>query len=285
MNLPSYQNGKVNKSDYLSIKLWFEDLDESSTETITIYKRYKNLKEAMFYFFMVETNDENSNLQQFLDECQKEKEAESEEKESEEKVVSEGEGGDKKPGEPTITVSDHDAIDSKNETSDTADASENVTTSEDTSQNKNEDVVTDNNNNNENNGENSSSEENADEKPIDKELFDVNSFLMCCCCDPNQIVGIEKAFNVVSEDGTVTAEELFNIYNNGLYIINDNYWHTEKETDIPYPKELFYKIFEELNISPEEKISFNQFIEVAQNNYQFLLTCPFYQLEVYIILN
>jgi len=48
MNLPSYQNGKVTKSDYLSIKLWFEDLDEASTQTITIYKRYKNLKDAMF---------------------------------------------------------------------------------------------------------------------------------------------------------------------------------------------------------------------------------------------
>jgi len=33
----------------MSIKLWYEDLDEEiSNHTITIYKRYKNLKEAMF---------------------------------------------------------------------------------------------------------------------------------------------------------------------------------------------------------------------------------------------
>jgi len=68
-----------------------------------------------------------------------------------------------------------------------------------------------NTNNNNSNSENSGTEENVEEKPFEKEVFDVTSFLMCCCCDTNQKVGIEKAFNVVSDNGQVTAEELYNV--------------------------------------------------------------------------
>ncbi|KAG4097623.1 hypothetical protein H8356DRAFT_940879 [Neocallimastix lanati (nom. inval.)] len=70
------------------------------------------------------------------------------------------------------------------------------------------------------------------------------------------------------------------IYNYGLYT-DENC--TEKETDISYPKELFKEIFEDLNITPEEKVSFKQVMEIAERNYPLLLTCPFYQLEVFNI--
>jgi len=283
-NLPSYQNGKISKSDYLSVKLWYEDLDED--ETITIYKRYKNLKDAMFYFFMVE-NTQDSDIQ-FLAECQKENKPE-EKTEPEEKVV---EGDSDKKNDPIITISTNEKSTTtiNLEVNDTTKVellnsitTENVNTNEETIiQPKNEET-SENINGDNSNSDNSIVEENVEEKPTEKELFDVTSFLMCCCCDTNQKVGIEKAFNIVSDNGLVTAEELYNIYNYGLYIVDDNYWHTEKETDIPYPKELFYKVFEDLNVNPEDRISFTQLMKVAEKSYPILLTCPFYQLEKIVI--
>jgi len=173
-----------------------------------------------------------------------------EEKESEEKSLSEGEA-DKKPSEPTIMISNHDkTTESKNEINESSDVSDSVPPNEDSSQIKKEEVTDDNNTNNNsnnnnnnndsnnnnttNNGDNSTSEENVEaEKPFEKELFDVNSFLMCCCCDPNQSIGIEKAFHVVSEDGKVTAEELFNVSIIILLYINIwmNKWMNDKIND------------------------------------------------------
>ncbi|ORX79042.1 hypothetical protein BCR32DRAFT_294674 [Anaeromyces robustus] len=306
--LPSYHNGKITKSDYLSVKLWYEDMDEEvNNQTITIYKRYKNLKDAMFYFFKVENPLENSDMK-FLIECQNEKLKE-EEKENEEKL---NEVEDDVKNEPVITISNNENNNNNNnsdnennsnpENTDTiniANKNESVPpnvenpngninnkVSSSSSLPKNEEVI-DNNNNDDNNNNNNNNNNNisSNEEYIinEKELFDVTSFLMCCCCDTNQKASIEKAFNVISDNGQVTAEELYNIYNYGLYIVDDNYWHTEKEPDIPYPKELFYKIFEDLNVNPEERISFNQFIKIAENNYPSLLSCPFYQLEKIVI--
>ncbi|ORX47939.1 hypothetical protein BCR36DRAFT_405248 [Piromyces finnis] len=292
-NLPSYQNGKISKSDYMSVKLWYEDMDEEiGNQTITIYKRYKNLKEAMFYFFMTENTQENDDLQ-FLEECKKEAILE-EVKESEDKEINEGEN-DKK-SEPIITISnDKTTQNNSNANVNVADSTENtIVKSEpginDTKENnevlqsRSLEVIETNNSNNCNDsiGDNVGVEENIEEKPFEKEVFDVTSFLMCCCCDTNQRIGIEKAINVVSDCGSVSAEELYKIYNYGIYIVDANYWHTEKEMDVPYPKELFYKIFEDLNVNPEDRITFNQLISIAEKSYPSLLSCPFYQLEVII---
>jgi len=291
MNLPSYQNGKITKSDYMSLKLWYEDMDEEiDNETITIYKRYKNLKEAMFYFFMVK-NPIDSDEMKFLEECQKENENEEGANESEEKL---NEGEADKKSEPVITISNNDKDevnnsgntennDNMNATSKTeppTEVNDSVNNTEESFE-KNEEGVENNEDNTDNNE--TTNEENDEEKICDEELFDVNTFLMCCCCDTNQKTGIEKAFNVISDNGLVTAEDLYSIYNYGLYIVDDNYWHTEKEADIPYPRELFYKIFEDLNVNPEERVSFKQVMEIAEKNYPALLTCPFYQLEKIVI--
>ncbi|OUM67060.1 hypothetical protein PIROE2DRAFT_58969 [Piromyces sp. E2] len=226
-NLPSYQNGKISKSDYMSVKLWYESMDEDiSSETLTIYKRYKNLKEAMFYFFMIENTQVNEDLQ-FLEECQKENAAE-ETKESEEKITGEGEG----KNDSIITTSNNDKTTSNNATStdntegNASAKTELVAESGDpveVVQSRSTDFL-DNNNNNTNGTDNSGTEENIEEKPFEKEVFDVTSFLMCCCCDINQKVGIEKAFNVVSDDSRVNAEELYNVikekkrYNYNIFI-------------------------------------------------------------------
>eukprot|EP00833_Pecoramyces_ruminatium_P006888 jgi/Orpsp1_1/1180920/evm.model.c7180000075125.1 len=290
-NLPSYQNGKISKNDYMSVKLWYEDMDEEiNNETITIYKRFKNLKDAMFYFFMIENTVENEEIK-FLAECQNENENEGN-KESDEKLnenetdkkndligsLSNNETSNNITAENNDNnINIKDKIESVNDTIDNSNVTDELQTKNDEiSDNNNND---DNDNNDNYNNSNEVNKENIEEKKLEKELFDVTSFLMCCCCDTNQRAGIEKAFNVISDNGLVTAEELYSIYNYGLYIIDDNYWHTEKETDIPYPKELFYKIFEDLNVNPEDRISFNQVMEIAEKSYPSLLTCPFYQLE------
>ncbi|KAJ3293979.1 hypothetical protein HDU76_006992, partial [Blyttiomyces sp. JEL0837] len=115
--------------------------------------------------------------------------------------------------------------------------------------------------------------------PEDGSLLDVMAFLMCCCLDDSTKFGIQKSFWVLAEreDGALSLQQLYNLFHYWLVLVDEtNRLGTEQFED-PIPMELLQKVFEEVGLSPDDYITFDQFCSSPEGS--TLLNCPLFAIE------
>ncbi|KAI8843668.1 hypothetical protein BC829DRAFT_400872 [Chytridium lagenaria] len=98
-------------------------------------------------------------------------------------------------------------------------------------------------------------------------VFDVGAFLVGCCLDESAKVGLQKAFSVVTEreDGGVTVGQLYQIFHNSLVLVDETH------------RDALLRVFEDAGLTPDDSITFDAF--VAATDSPALLACPLFALE------